>query len=69
LAEAINSLYKTEMIQRRGPWRSFEAVEYATLEWIEWFNKKHLLAPIGNIPPAEAEERCYAMQDEQQMAA
>ena len=69
LAETINGLYKAEVIHRRGPWRSFEAVEYATLEWVEWFNNKRLLAPIGNIPPAEAEEHYYAMLDEQPMAA
>jgi len=69
LAETINGLYKAEVIHRRGPWRSFEAVEYATLEWVEWFNNKRLLEPIGNIPPAEAEERYYAMLDEQPMAA
>ncbi len=56
LAETINGLYKAEVIHRRGPWRSFEAVEYATLEWVDWFNNRRLLEPIGNIPPAEAEE-------------
>ena len=60
LAETINGLYKAEVIHRRGPWRSFEAVEYATLEWVDWFNNRRLLEPIGNIPPAEAEERYYA---------
>ncbi len=55
LAETINGLYKAEVIHRRGPWRSFEAVEYATLEWVDWFNHRRLLEPIGNIPPAEAE--------------
>ncbi|KPL53256.1 integrase [Prosthecomicrobium hirschii] len=60
LAETINGLYKTEVIHRRGPWRSFEAVEFATLEWVDWFNTRRLLAPIGNIPPAEAEARYYA---------
>jgi transposase InsO family protein len=69
LAETINGLYKAEVIHRRGPWRSFEAVEFATLEWVEWFNNRRLLEPIGNIPPAEAEERYYAMLDEQLMAA
>jgi Transposase and inactivated derivatives len=69
LAETINGLYKAEVIHRRGPWRSFEAVEYATLEWVEWFNHRRLLEPIGNIPPAEAEERYYAMLDEMRMAA
>ena len=44
----------------RGPWRAFEAVEYATLEWVDWFNHRRLLEPIGNIPPAEAEERYFA---------
>jgi putative transposase len=57
LAETINGLYKAEVIHRRGPWRSFEAVEYATLEWVDWFNNRRLLEPIGNIPPAEAEAR------------
>jgi transposase InsO family protein len=61
LAEMINGLYKAEIIHRRGPWRSLEAVEFATLEWADWFNNRRLLEPIGNIPPAEAEERYYAM--------
>ncbi len=69
LAETINGLYKAEVIHRRGPWRSFEAVEFATLTWVDWFNHRRLLEPIGNIPPAEAEERYYAMLDEQKMAA
>ena len=64
LAETINGLYKAEVIHRRGPWRSFEAVEFATLEWVDWFNNRRLLEPIGNIPPAEAEERYYAMLEE-----
>src|SRR5688500_3019155 len=55
LAETINGLYKAEVTHRRGPWRSFEAVEFATLEWVDWFNNRRLLEPIGNIPPAEAE--------------
>ena len=69
LAETINGLYKAEVIHRRGPWRSFEAVEYATLEWVDWFNNRRLLEPIGNIPPAEAEERFYAMLEQPAMAA
>ena len=69
LAETINGLYKAEVIHRRGPWRSCEAVEFATLEWVDWFNNRRLLEPIGNIPPAEAEERYYAMLDEPAMAA
>ena len=60
LAETINGLYKAEVIHRRGPWRSFEAVEYATLEWVDWFNHRRLLEAIGNIPPAEAEDQYYA---------
>jgi putative transposase len=69
LAETINGLYKAEVIHRRGPWRSCEAVEFATLEWVDWFNNRRLLEPIGNIPPAEAEERYYAMLDEPARAA
>jgi len=69
LAETINGLYKAEVIHRRGPWRSFEAVEFATLEWVDWFNNRRLLEPIGNIPPAEAEARYYAMLEEAAMAA
>ena len=59
LAETINGLFKTEVIRRRGPWRNMEAVEFATLEWVDWFNNRRLLEPIGNIPPAEAEARFY----------
>ena len=69
LAETINGLYKAEVIHRRGPWRSFEAVEFATLEWVDWFNHRRLLEPIGNIPPAEAEERYYADLDAHAKAA
>jgi len=69
LAETINGLYKAEVIHRRGPWRSFEAVEYATLEWVNWFNHRRLLEPIGNIPPAEAQELYYAAADNIDMAA
>jgi len=69
LAETINGLYKAEVIHRRGPWRSFEAVEFATLEWVDWFNNRRLLEPIGNIPPAEAEERYYAALEQSAMAA
>ena len=69
LAETINGLYKAEVIHRRGPWRSFEAVEFATLEWVDWFNNRRLLEPIGSIPPAEAEARYYAMLEQPAMAA
>lgn len=56
-AETTNRPYEAEVIHRRGPWRSFDAVEFATLTWVDWFNHLRLLEPIGNIPPAEAEER------------
>ena len=69
LAETINGLYKAEVIHRRGPWRTMEAVEFATLEWVDWFNNRRLLEPIGNIAPAEAEERYYAMMAETAVAA
>ena len=69
LAETINGLYKAEVIHRRGPWRSFEAVEFATLEWVDWFNNRRLLEPIGNIPPAEVEQHYYAALDQPAMAA
>lgn len=59
LAESVIGLYKTEVIQRRGPWRSLEAVEFATLEWVDWFNNRRLLEPIGYVPPAEYEQRYY----------
>ena len=69
LAETINGLYKAEVIHRRGPWRSFEAVEFATLEWVDWFNNKRLLEPIGNIPPVEAERNYHTAMDNLPMAA
>ena len=64
LAESVIGLYKAEVIHRRGPWRGFEAVEFATLEWVDWFNNRRLLEPIGNIPPAEAEARYYVQSNE-----
>lgn len=69
LAETINGLFKAEVIHRRGPWRSFETVEYAPLEWVDWFNNRRLLEPIGNIPPAEAETNFYAALETEGMAA
>ena len=69
LAETINGLYKAEVIHRRGPWRSVEAVEFATLEWVDWFNNRRLLEPIGYVPPAEAEANYYAALDEVPLAA
>jgi putative transposase len=69
LAETIHGLFKAEVIHRRGPWRNAEAVEFATLEWVDWFNHRRLLEPIGNIPPAEAEARYYAQTESLAMAA
>ena len=69
LAESINGLYKAEVIHRRGPWRTIEAVEFATLEWVDWFNHRRLLERIGNIPPAEAEANFYAALEQPAMAA
>ncbi|QBY00384.1 hypothetical protein E2K80_06205 [Rhodophyticola sp. CCM32] len=69
LAETINGLFKAEVIHRRGPWRDFDAVEYDTLEWVDWFNNRRLLEPIGNIPSAEAEANFYAALERSDMAA
>jgi transposase InsO family protein len=55
LAETIIGLYKTELVRRRGPWKGLDEVEYATLEWVDWFNHRRLLEPIGYVPPAEFE--------------
>ena len=57
------------MIRPRGPWRNLETVEFATLDWVDWYNNRRLLEPIGNIPPAEAEERYYAQLEAPAMAA
>ena len=69
LAESVIGLFKTEVIRRRGPWRSLDAVEFATLEWVDWFNNRRLLEPIGSIPPAEAEARYHAATREPAIAA
>jgi len=69
LAETINGLYKAELIHRRGPWKNAEAVELATLEWVAWFNHHRLLAPIGYMPPAEAEANYYRSQTGQAVLA
>ncbi len=69
LAESVIGLYKTEVIRRLGPWRNLEAVEFAMLEWVDWFNNRRLLEPIGNIPPAELEQHFYCRQDAQVMVA
>ena len=69
LAESVIGLFKSEVIHRRGPWRNLEQVEYATLDWVDWFNNRRLLEPIGNIPPAEFESMYYCQQDESAVAA
>jgi putative transposase len=63
LAESVIGLYKTEVIYRLGPWRSCEHVEFETLDWVDWFNNRRLLEPIGNIPPVEFEENYYQSQE------
>jgi putative transposase len=63
LAESIIGLFKTEVIQRNGPWRHLEAVEFATLRWVDWFNTRRLLGPIGYVPPAEYEAQYYTQLD------
>jgi len=63
LAETIIGLYKTELIRRRGPWKGLDEVEYATLEWVDWFNHHRLLEPIGHLPPAEFEATHYRRED------
>jgi len=68
LAETINGLYKTEVIRRSGPWRHVDGVEYATLVWVDWFNNRRLLEPLGYVPPAEF-EAAYYQQQSQAMAA
>ena len=69
LAETVIGLFKTEVIRRRGPWRSLEAVELATPEWVHWFNHRRLLGPIGHVPPAEAGTAYYAQMDVMNAAA
>jgi putative transposase len=59
MAETIIGLVKTEVIHARGPWRSLDGVEYATLEWVDWFNNRPLLEPIGHVPPVEFEQEYY----------
>src|SRR5450756_2190492 len=59
LAESVIGLFKTELIRKQGPWKNLDDVEFATLEWVDWFNHRRLLEPIGNIPPAELEEEYH----------
>jgi transposase InsO family protein len=69
LAETIFGLFKTEVIRPNGPWRNIEEVEFATLEWVDWFNNRRLLGPIGDIPPAEFEALYYETQETPAMVA
>jgi transposase InsO family protein len=69
LAESIIGFYKTEKIWLQGPWRNIDEVEYATLEWVDWYNNRRLLEPIGNIPPVEFEAAYYEQENGQAMAA
>ena len=69
MAESVIGLYKSEVIRRQGPWRSIEAVEYATLEWVDCFNHRRLLEPIGYIPPLELEAGYYERQPSPVMVA
>ena len=63
LAETIIGLYKTELIRRRGPWKGIDDIEYATLEWVDWFNNRRLLEPIGDVSPAEFEAASHRKED------
>jgi putative transposase len=69
LAETVNGLFKTEVIRPRGPWKGMEDIEYATLEWVDWFNNRRLLESIGNIPPAEMEMNYYQQIKESAMVS
>ncbi len=69
LAESVIGLFKTEVIRRRGPWRNIDDVEFATLEWVDWFNNQRLLEPLGYLPPAEYEENYYRTQNRPAIAA
>ena len=69
LAETVNGLYKAELIHRRGPWKTRESVELATLEWVSWFNHQRLMEPLGYIPPAEAEANYYRQLNRQAAVA
>jgi transposase InsO family protein len=69
LAESIIGLYKTEVIRHSGPWRNVDHVEFETLKWVDWFNNRRLLEPIGDIPPVEFEELHYEKQEESVMVA
>jgi len=68
LAETIIGLFKTEVIRQQGPWRGIDAVELSTLEWVDWFNHRRLLEPIGNMPPAEKEDEYYRQRESAMVA-
>jgi len=68
LAETIIGLYKTELIRRRGPWKGIDDVEFDTLEWVDWFNHRRLLEPIGDVPPAEFEAAYWSREDSEERA-
>ena len=68
LAESVIGLYKTELIHKRAPWKDLDQVEYATLEYVDWFNHRRLLEPIGDIPPAEKEANYHQQQERVQLA-
>ena len=69
LAETLIGLYKTEVIHARGPWRTLDAVEYATLEWVDWFNNRRLLESIGHVPSAEYEREYHRLNEALAIAA
>ncbi|NTF34412.1 hypothetical protein G6L88_20350 [Rhizobium skierniewicense] len=69
LTDTINGFFNAKVIHRRGPWSNLEAVKFAALEWVDCFNNRHLLEPLGNIAPAEAEGQSYAKLDATAMAA
>jgi transposase InsO family protein len=69
MAEAVNALYKAEVIYHLGPWRGLEDVEYATLEWVAWYNSQRLMEPLGYIPPAEYEEQYHRAQADSSVLA
>jgi putative transposase len=60
MAESVMGLYKTELVRRNGPWRGLDDLEFATLEWVDWFNNRRLHGAIGYVPPAEYEANCYS---------
>jgi len=67
LAETIIGLYKTELIRNRGPWKNLDEVEFSTLEWVDWFNHRRILEPIGNIPPAELEANYWRKEEQENL--